>query len=55
MIRILKKEQGKRQTAEINLITPYFRQIEFFKEKEIKDSYYFDIVNALQYESFKEG
>ena len=31
------------------------KQIQFFKEREIKDHDYPDIVNALQYEYFEPG
>ena len=36
-------------------IVPFFKEIEFFKEKEIKDSYYIDIVQAFTYERIPEN
>lgn len=55
MIRVLRKDPDKRTTAELHSIIPFFKQIDFFREKEIKESYYLDIVTALRHESFSHG
>jgi hypothetical protein len=54
-VRILKKDNDKRAHAEVIPLIPYFKQIEFFKAKEIKDAYFLDIVNALKYQEMSKG
>ena len=36
------------------MVVPYIKQIDFFKEREFKDSYITDIVQVIKYESFSE-
>eukprot|EP00347_Sterkiella_histriomuscorum_P018268 403346159 len=55
ILRVLKKDPDKRNSQEIHQITPFFKEIDFFREKDIKDNYFVDIVQALQYEHFDSG
>ena len=37
------------------MLISYLKQVDFFKDQDIKDIYYVDIINALKHEKYDEG
>ena len=37
------------------MLISYLKQVDFFKDQDIKDIYYVDIINALKHEKYDKG
>jgi hypothetical protein len=53
--RVLMKLQKSRTEEELDQLVPLIKEIQFFKERDIKDHDLPDIVSCLNYEFFKAG
>ena len=50
-----KMPQNKRQAAHIQSLMPIFRNIEFFRDREIEDRTIMDIIATSNYEFIKKN
>ncbi|CDW72769.1 UNKNOWN [Stylonychia lemnae] len=55
LIRILQKGQRTRNEKDLEHLVPLIKEIQFFKERDIKDQDFVEIVSCLTYENFKMG
>ena len=52
MIKILNRPTLKRSENDLQQLVPYMRNIDFFREREIKIADMLDIMSCIQYERF---
>jgi translation initiation factor IF-2 len=52
IVEILKKQHQNRSETELNEIIKYMKEVQFFKERIVKDSDYPLMIEAMKYEFF---
>ena len=55
MIQILKKNPELRTEKDVNFLVPLIREIDFFKNNQIKNEHLNDVASELRYEMIPAG